>query len=106
MMDNAFPKSSSYFDARSRGAATSRQGFDAARSEVSKAEKGCRSLAGRADKHVAARGDDALRGMLRSVVFGRGRGDRVSTRARADGRGLDDAARAVALAKRLAGVVV
>ena len=81
MMDNAFPKASSYFDARSRGAATSAKGFDAARSEIAKAEKALRNLAERLDKHVAARGDDALRGMLRGVcVWPRGRGDRVLRR--------------------------
>ena len=103
MMDNAFPKASQYFDARSRGAATSAKGFDAARSEISKAEKALRNLAERLDKHVAARGDDALRGMLRGVVFGHAAAAIASydALARADGRGLDDAARAVALAKRM-----
>ncbi|CAH0371545.1 unnamed protein product [Pelagomonas calceolata] len=103
MMDNAFPKASLYFDARSRGAATSAKGFDAARSEVAKAEKGLRSLAERLDKHVAARGDDALRGMLRGCVFGHAAAAIASydALARADGRGLEDAARAVALAKRM-----
>ena len=103
MMDNAFPKASSYFDARSRGAATSAKGFDAARSEISKAEKSLRSMGERLDKHVAARGDDALRGMLRDCVFGHAAQAIASydALARADGRGLEDAARAVALAKRM-----
>ena len=103
MMDNAFPKASQYFDARARGAATSAKGFDAARSEVARAEKALRNLAERLDKHVAARGDDALRGMLRSCVFGHAAAAIASydALARADGRGLDDAARAVALAKRM-----
>jgi hypothetical protein len=103
MMDNAFPKASSYFDARSRGAATSAKGFDAARSEVARAEKSLRNLAERLDKHVAARGDDALRGMLRGCVFGHAAQAIASydALARADGRGLEDAARAVALAKRM-----
>ena len=103
MMDNAFPKASAYFDLRSRGAATSAKGFDAARSEIAKAEKSLRNLAERLDKHVAARGDDALRGMLRGCVFGHAAQAIASydALARADGRGLDDAARAVALAKRM-----
>jgi hypothetical protein len=103
MMDNAFPKASAYFDLRSRGAATSAKGFDAARSEIARAEKSLRNLAERLDKHVAARGDDALRGMLRGCVFGHAAQAIASydALARADGRGLDDAARAVALAKRM-----
>jgi hypothetical protein len=103
MMDNAFPKASAYFDLRSRGAATSAKGFDAARAEINKAEKSLRNLAERLDKHVAARGDDALRGMLRGVVFGHAAAAIASydALARADGRGLEDAARAVALAKRM-----
>jgi len=103
MMDNAFPKASQYFDARSRGAATSAKGFDAARSEISKAEKLLRGMNERLDKHVAARGDDALRGMLRGCVFGHAAQAIASydALARADGRGLEDAARAVALAKRM-----
>jgi len=103
MMDNAFPKASQYFDARSRGAATSAKGFDAARSEISKGEKSLRSMGERLDKHVAARGDDALRGMLRGAVFGHAAAAIASydALARADGRGLEDAARAVALAKRM-----
>ena len=106
MMDNAFPKASQYFDARSRGAATSAKGFDTARSEISKAEKLLRGMNERFDKHVAARGDDALRGMLRGVVFGHAASAIASydALARADGRGLEDAARAVALAKRMRSV--
>ena len=52
---------------------------------------------------LSARGDDALRGMLRGCVFGHAAQAIASydALARADGRGLDDAARAVALAKRM-----
>lgn len=103
MVDGAFPKASKYFDARARGAATSAKGFDAARAEVAKTEKALRSMADRLEKHVAARGDDALRRMLRAAVFDHAAAALASydALARADGRWLDDSARAVAVAKRM-----